>query len=302
MTRLIEIQDHIGSMSELLDVVGAMRSLAGMRVQEAQRALPAIRHFAGVMAASVGAALRLLPDTGPERSAGHGRRALVLCAAEHGFVGGFNERLLQAAKTSLGPADLLFVLGSRGAALAEQHGRPPAWSGPMATRLSSMPETIGQLEAVLYPRIAEGEISRVELMFARSRQGAPATVEQHGLLPLDLAALGVLPPTQPPLHNLEPRALLERLTAEYLFALLGEAAVESIASENAARFAAMAAAHGNVETKLQRLRQDANQARQTEITEELLDLVTGSQTLNDALAQPRAPAAAARVVRLTPRG
>ena len=52
-----------------------------------------------------------------------------------------------------------------------------------------------------------------------------------------------------------------------------------MASENAARFAAMEAAHGNVETKLERLRQQANQARQSEITEELLDLIAGTRTL-----------------------
>jgi F-type H+-transporting ATPase subunit gamma len=67
--------------------------------------------------------------------------------------------------------------------------------------------------------------------------------------------------------------------AEYLFALLMEAAVESIASENAARFAAMESAHDNVSKKLSRLRQDARQARQSEITAELLDLITGAEAL-----------------------
>jgi F-type H+-transporting ATPase subunit gamma len=33
MTRLADIESHIGSMSELLDIVGAMRSLASMRMQ-----------------------------------------------------------------------------------------------------------------------------------------------------------------------------------------------------------------------------------------------------------------------------
>ena len=42
--------------------------------------------------------------------------------------------------------------------------------------------------------------------------------------------------------------------AEYVFALLTEAAVESIASENAARFAAMSSAHDNVSKKLSNLR------------------------------------------------
>ena len=46
MTRLVELQGQIASMGELLDVVGAMRSLAGMRAQEAQRALPGVRRYA----------------------------------------------------------------------------------------------------------------------------------------------------------------------------------------------------------------------------------------------------------------
>jgi len=43
--RLAEIEAHIGNIAELLDIVGAMRSLAGMRLQEAQRALPGIRRY-----------------------------------------------------------------------------------------------------------------------------------------------------------------------------------------------------------------------------------------------------------------
>ena len=67
-------------------------------------------------------------------------------------------------------------------------------------------------------------------------------------------------------------------------------AVESLASESAARFAAMEAAHGNVSGKLDQLRQEARQARQAEITTELLDLVTGAEAqrgADPALHRPR---------------
>jgi F-type H+-transporting ATPase subunit gamma len=83
-----------------------------------------------------------------------------------------------------------------------------------------------------------------------------------------------------PLHNLPPALLLESLLAEYVFALLTEAAVESIASENATRFLAMESAHDNVTRKLDSLRQEARAARQDEITTELLDLVTGAEALS----------------------
>ncbi|MGO9672998.1 MAG: FoF1 ATP synthase subunit gamma [Methylocella sp.] len=275
MTRVAEIQGHIASMDELLDIVGAMRSLAGMRVQEAQRALPGIRRYAKSMAEAIGAALLLMPPSEPLEPGG--RRALILCAAEHGFVGGFNERLVEAAESTLEDGDLLFVLGSRGAALALECGRRPSWTRPMATRLSGAPETVNYLTTELYVRIAQGQISRVEAMYCRCHKGSASTIERRLLLPLDVASLALKQPRQAPLHNLAPRPLLEKLIAEYVFALLAEAAVESISSENAARFAAMESAHDNVTKKLASLRQSAQQARQTEITAELLDLITGAE-------------------------
>ena len=113
MSRLAELQAHIGGMGELRDIVGAMRSLAGMRVQEAQHALPGIRRYSQSIAGAIGAALLLMPEPASEAAAAGSRRALILFAAEHGFVGGFNERLVEAAEAALGPGDALFVLGSR---------------------------------------------------------------------------------------------------------------------------------------------------------------------------------------------
>ena len=163
--------------------------------------------------------------------------------------------------------------------LASERGRKVAWTRPMATRLSGAPDTIDHLARELYARIVRGEISRVEMMFARYCQGVASTIERRLLLPLDTKALATAKPRQAPLHNFEPGLLMEKLMAEYVFALLTEAAVESIASENAARFAAMDSAHDNATKKLSELRQTARQARQTEITSELLDLITGAEAI-----------------------
>ncbi len=289
MTQLAEVQGHIASMDELANILGAMRSLAGMRVQEADRALPGIRRYSESVATAVGTSLLLLPQLMPQTYGDRGHRALILCTAEHGFVGDFNERLIEAAEAILGSHDLLFVLGSRGAALASERGRKVAWTGPMATRLSGAPDTINHIAREVYARIARGEISRVEVMFAQYRQGVASTIERRLLLPLDTKALATAKPRQAPLHNLEPRLLIEKLMAEYVFALLTEAAVESIASENAARFAAMDSAHDNATKKLSELRQTARQARQTEITSELLDLITGAEAIRAQESHRRSP-------------
>jgi F-type H+-transporting ATPase subunit gamma len=168
-----------------------MRSLAAMRVQEAEHALCGIRRYAEMMLAAIGAGLLLVPEpaagTHPERR----RRALILCMSELGFVGEFNTRLADAAKAAIEPEDQLFILGSRGAELAIEHGLQIAWSAPIATRPRGAPETVHVLADELYRRIAQSGISRVEAMFGRHSGGVPA-VQRQLLLPLDLAAFAAI--------------------------------------------------------------------------------------------------------------
>ncbi len=277
MMRLAEIEARISGMRDLQNIVGALRSLAGMRMQEAEAALPGIGRFAHSVASGIADTMLLVsePESSPLETARP--RALVLCAAEHGFVGGFNDRLVDSGLNALAADDVLLVLGSRGAALAAERGRAPAWRHPLATRAAAAPEIARRLSSELYRRIAGAEVGRVEVMFASHGQGTVVEIERRLLLPLDMTTLRARQTRQPPLHNLRPQLLYEKLLAEYVFARLSEAIVEAIAAENAARLAAMGSAHDNVSRKLEALYRDARYARQSEITAEVVDIVTGAE-------------------------
>jgi F-type H+-transporting ATPase subunit gamma len=73
--------------------------------------------------------------------------------------------------------------------------------------------------------------------------------------------------------------LFSRLIRQYLFISLYRATVESLASENAARLAAMQAAEKNIEERLTVLNAEYRQQRQNLITGELLDIVSGFEAL-----------------------
>lgn len=282
--RLAEIERHVSSMQELQRIVGAMRAIASMRVQEAVHALASVREYGDALAQGLLEALAIAAE---ERVAAHdaqrqhgGRRVMVVFMSEHGFVGGFNERLLEAISARIEPGDALMVVGNRGAALVAERrlAKISVSTHAMATRLASVPEVVRRLQESLYPAIAAAQIVRATVVFCRYRRTGSADIETLQLFPLEVSAPheGI---RQVPIHDLSAAELLERMTTEYILSQLTEAAIESLAAENGARFAAMEAAHDSVGKRLGALRLDASRARQEEVTTELLDLVTGEQAV-----------------------
>jgi F-type H+-transporting ATPase subunit gamma len=275
MERLETVQARLHSIQQLLDVVGAMRAMAAARMQQAVAALPGARAYAGIMAEAMADAL-LLADEPP--SPVDGPLAVLAFASEHGFVGAFNESLLDEARRRR-PAHL-FVAGSRGVLAAEEAGMPPRWSLPMTGRLDGT-VTIGRrLAERLYPAFLRGEFVRLDMIHGGVAEGGRWRIKSATVLPLDrsvLPAAGDRP--FPPLHTLPPGQLLAELSAQHLLAGLVCAATEALAAENAARLAATTGAHDNIERRLDVLRQDEQLLRQDAITTEILDVITGAEML-----------------------
>jgi F-type H+-transporting ATPase subunit gamma len=75
--------------------------------------------------------------------------------------------------------------------------------------------------------------------------------------------------------------LFSALISQYLFVSLYRAFAESLASENASRLASMQGAERNIADRLQELQGSFHQQRQSTITAELLDIVSGFEALRD---------------------
>jgi len=287
--RLEEIQGRIKNLGELADVVGAMRSLAAVRVQQAHGSLPAILKYTRVVEEALAAAFALgspapeLRGADGAAVAGGGSAAIVF-SSEQGFVGAFNERVLERAATELEqPGDSLLVVGARGASLAAERHLAVSWTTSMTTQGAGIVDVARGIAAELYRRAARGELRRATLVYARSSGGAASEVVVTSLLPFDPTPYRSAPAEAgpPPLIYLAPRQLIDRLVDELVLAELMRAAMESFASENGARLATMEAAHTSIDKKLDELSQDERRLRQDEITTELLDIVTGAEAVAD---------------------
>jgi len=278
--RLSDIRAHIVATRQLETVITAMRGVAAARAREAQARLEGVRAYSETLGEAIGAALSLqLGEREAPIAAQDKRRPghilLAFCSAQ-GFVGAFNERVLAAVKTifAASPAGrtALYLVGERGATLAEERGLQLAWTTPMAAHVDEMPTLADRIAAALYEPLGANRVARVTLVHGSPDGGTGFTIVERPLIPLDLSRF---PPSRrsSPLVNLPQAALIESLAQEYVFAELCAAATLSFAAENEARMQAMIAARSNVQKSLQELEARHRRQRQAEITEEIIELV-----------------------------
>jgi F-type H+-transporting ATPase subunit gamma len=277
MDQLPKLKARISSLLDLQSLMRAMRALAASHVQEAQAALEGIRKYAVVIEDAIAEGVNLLPAKAVSATAGRQLDdLLILISSEHGFVGGFNERLIERAVATLKDGQQLGVVGLRGFQLLAEHGVATVWNEAMATQVGGVLGAARRVAAHL------SGVSRVELIFGAYRRGGRYEIETRRVLPLDPSLLVRADGRSPPLHHLTAELLLQQLAEEYLLAELSRAIMESLASENAARLQVMEAADRNIDTRLQRLEVRSHTLRQDLITAELLDLMTGAEAIIEA--------------------
>ena len=280
--RLSDVSAKIRNIRQLEAVVTALRGIAASRAQQARSLLAGIEAYSAVVSRAIGKALPLLPtDIRPGSKRRREPIGLILFCAEQGFAGAFSERILDAAGVD-GAGAVTFLIGTRGLAAARERGPAPVWSTPMASHVDAIPALANAIADALYARITSGVLSAIQMIVPRSTPSGAITIDRHSLLPLDLALFAGASETAPPLTTLKPQELLERLTAEYVYARLCEAAMHAYEAENQARMMTMTAARHNIKPRLAALTQREQQFRQEEITNEIIELAVGAKPLRES--------------------
>ena len=276
--RFSDVSAQIRNIQQLEVVVTALRGIAASRAQQARALLAGIEAYSAIVSRAIGQALPLLPAD--YRPGGERRRqpiGLILFCAEQGFAGAFSERVLDAVRTD-GAGAMTFLIGTRGLAVARERNLTPAWSSPMASHVDAVPALANEIADALYARIMGSAPSTIQMIVPRSTPAGTVRIDRRSLLPLDFASFTAASET-PPLTTLKPEDLLERLTGEYVFARLCEAAMHAYEAENQARMMTMTAARHNIGTRLAALTQREQQIRQEEITNEIMELAAGAEAL-----------------------
>jgi F-type H+-transporting ATPase subunit gamma len=285
MASLREIRTKIKSVKTTQQITKAMKMVAAARLRRAQARILAARPFAQKME---GLMTDLIVNV--EREVEHPlfvkregqRRALLLVTSDKGLCGAFNTNLIrETAKylTKYGPQNVdLFIVGRKGRDYFKRLGS------------SINKEYINILNALNF---AHAELITADLL--AGYQGQPwvavdmlynefKSVIQQRLVVKTLLPLVPLPHVETkqfPDFIYEPakEVLLEALISRFLKSQVFRVLLESCAAELGARMASMDNATRNAKELMNSLTLTMNRTRQSSITKEILEVVSGAEAL-----------------------
>ena len=291
MPTLEAIRKRIESAQDLQSVVKTMKSLAASSIWQYEAAVESLSDYFRAVEMGLHIVLRdrSVRVLFPEPPVGNRLGAIIL-GSDQGMVGGFNRQIatyavdrMNALQVKHGDRSILAV-GLRVTAHLEERGQPIeehfSTPGSIAGITPMVQELLLRIEDWRWQR----NLDQIILFHHKSLSGASHRPHTVHVLPLDLEWLRSLR-RNPwssrvlPTFTMNWQALFAALIREYFFVALYRAFAESLASENASRLASMQAAEKNIEERLDELNAQFHHERQRSITEELLDIVAGSEAL-----------------------
>jgi len=291
MAKYREIRSRIHGVDNTSKITQAMKMVAAAKLRRAQDAIIAarpygrkLREMLQFLASNMETAVSPLLETRDLT-----RVCLVVIAADRGLCGAFNSNILRAAVQRAeteygelarsGAIDVLPV-GKRAVDYFARRGYRV---------IDSFPGVFNPLEfssaRTIVDRVrrgfVDGEFDRVEVVYNEFKSVVKQAVVVDQFLPIPRT----LP--QPESKGLfidyifEPtrEGILEALLPKHLNTQLWNALLESNAAEQGARMTAMENATRNAKDLVRSLRQAYNKARQTAITTEILEIVSGANAL-----------------------
>jgi F-type H+-transporting ATPase subunit gamma len=290
--KLRQVRRRIRSVQSTMKITRAMELIAASRIVRAQQRVQAARPYAELLtqamedvARQTGAMVHPLLEERPEPE----RAAVFLVTSDRGLAGAYNSNVIRRAERVIGRLrgegirPVLYVTGRKGQAYFRFRGIEieRGWTGTSEVPSYADADEIGK---ALIGAFAEGAVDAVHAVYTDFRSA-------FTLRPIDKRFLPIAPeevsgeggaPSAEYIFEPGPERLLDALLPRYVTAKIFHAMMESAASELASRRRAMKAATDNAEELIRRLTRVANQARQAEITTELMEVVGGAEALQQS--------------------
>ena len=294
MATVQDIKRRLRSVRNTRKITKAMELVAAAKLRRAEARIEALRPYAERMRELMIGTARATPARGfplLEDRESVGAVAILPLTGDRGLAGAFNAQIVRRAlqierEVRRDGADVRWaVAGKKGRSTLRfrRYTIEQAWvdftDRPTYADAVAIAHTLGNL-------FVEREVDRVVMVYNHYVSPLTQTVSVEDVLPIprqlleeeeksayEIALEGDF------IYEPEPEEILARLLPTYLETTVYRALLESAASEHGARMTAMRNASKNAGELIDSLTLDMNRARQSEITQEILEVVAGADAL-----------------------
>src|SRR3954466_422459 len=306
-----DIKNRIGAVKNIHKITRAMEMVAAARLRKAEQRIEALRPYASAIrrmtrqAAEAAGDIPKLPILSEHDS--EQRVGILLVTGDRGLAGAFNSQIIRAGIRAggeygaEGKETRYYASGRRGVSSLSFRGKAPAGEYTGFTDRPSYGDA-RDIASDLMAAYIDGELDRVEIFYNGYVSPLTQKVTRETLLPLQHASLledhgedgderrdgdrhedgsdaGADHSRALVEYEPDPEEILGRLVPAYVEISIYRALLESTASEHGARMTAMRNASENANDIIDDLTLQMNRERQAEITQEIMEVVAGAESL-----------------------
>ena len=293
MANLKEVRTRISSVSSTQQITSAMKMVSAAKFRRAQNAITGMRPYAAQLSEIVsdidtgGEVLTPYHSVRPLRNV-----LLVVITSNKGLCGAFNSNVIKQAQQRIDhhlqtlPSDGTLQVMSIGKKSSEALARRKDIHLISNDELLDNPsfDNVAALADSIMKQFEEKQLDYVEIVYNRFKNSLTQILSTEQWLPVAPKASNApndlkTPKTNDYIYEPSKEDIVRSMVPLTLRSNLYRMILDSLASEHGARMNAMQNATDNADELLRELRLSYNKARQASITNEIIEIVSGSEAL-----------------------
>ena len=281
MANIRDIRRRIRSAKNIQQITRAMKFVSAARLRKAQDRVLAARPYARQMIAVLNSLATRVPEQAHPLLArrGDARIELVVITADRGLCGAYNTNIVRHALEFLARhSDREMELNILGKRARDFFRRRPYAVRHEAIGVLQKPSfaDAAAIARDLIDEYVKGKKDQIWLVYNEFKSVVQQRVVIEPLLPIQRLERPDDAGRQEYLYDEPPEKIFSNLLPRHVEAQVFRALLEAAASEQGARMTAMEAATNNAAEMIEGLTLYANKVRQTGITRELIEVVSGA--------------------------
>ena len=275
-----DIKARMKSVSSTMQITKAMELVATSKLRRAKERVESSRPFHEMIGAAIDGieASSEIKDSLWSTKSEMKNPLYVVIAGDRGLAGGYNANVFRLSAALTKDKEVTYLPIGKKALDYFTHRKKKLYSADFAS-VSDI-SVGGALEAakLISEDYKSGKYDGVILVYTKFASMISQVPVYEQLLPLDRES-GEKKDTPDPIYAGDVEEILDKIVPEYVGGVIYSAICEALASESAARRTAMNAANKNASEMIDTLMLKYNRARQAVITQEITEIVSGSEAL-----------------------